>query len=164
MSIYLRWGGAILLMLGALYFSRGYEKYLMRRVAEQDGLADLISHVGGMINRFLSSGEELWRDFHNDALEKCGLLPSLRGGMGLKDAFDKCGEKMSLSASAKEKISASLGALGRDYREGEVRLLAELEKQLRSDSEAERSAVEKNIKVARALLLGGALAAVIMLM
>lgn len=163
MSLYFRWGGGILLMLGALLLSRGYKRYLMRRVDEYRGLASLLGHAGGMIDKFLTSGRELWRDFHNDALEKCGLLPTLREGVGLKDAFDKCKDKMSLSSSAKDRISASLGGLGKEYREGEVRLLLELEGRLKADSEAEGIEAEKNIKVAGALLLGGALAAVIML-
>ena len=163
MSLYLRWGGGIILTVAALLLCRGYEKYLMRRVAETEGLVLLISHAKGMISRFLSYGGELWQGFDNDALESCGLLASLRSGLGIKAAFDGCSPKMCLSQSARGWISAALDRLGKDYREGELRLLEEIESRLRTDAESERSSAEKNIKVARALLLGGALALLIML-
>lgn len=163
MSIYLRWGGAILLMIGALYISREYEKYLNRRVAEYNGLAELISHAAGMIARFLAHGGDLWRDFENASLEKCGLLPALRRGACLADAFDECQGKMSLSAEEKQRWSAELHKLGRGYKDGELAMLSDLGQAISAEAGAEAESAEKNVKVARALLLGGALTVVIII-
>ena len=87
MSIYLRLGGAGLILLGAILVGREYSAYLNRRLSEYRGLLSLLSHAEGVIGRNLSYGKELWRGFEDAALEKCGLLPALREGRGLADAF-----------------------------------------------------------------------------
>lgn len=162
MSLYLRWGGAILLIVVALYISREYEKYLGRRISEYRGLCSMIAHVEEMISKYLAHGDGLWRDFRCDALEKCGFLPAVREGKGLYSALESCSDKMSLSREAKERLSQSFKKLGRGYMDGELDNLSLLKDNLAEECERESIAAEKNIKVARALLLGGALTLVIM--
>ena len=161
MSLWLRWGGGILLVFGALLVSREYERYLGRRISEYSGLALLIGHAKSMISKFLAHGEGLWRSFSNDALERVGLLAALREGRGLGEAFDLCRDKMSLPRSGAARLSEELHRLGGEYMGGELERLTALEQSLVSEGEAEEALAEKNIKVARALLLGGALVALI---
>ena len=161
MSIYIKLiGGAIILLL-ALYVSRSYEKFLRRRIAEYRGLAELISHAEGRISDFLSYGSRLWQGFGDEALEACGLLSSLREGEGLASAFEKCKGKMSLPRKAMDGISERLRKLGGRYKESELTVLRELGEWLSSELRSAEEQSEKNIKVARALLLGGALAVLI---
>lgn len=151
-------------MLGALFISREYEKYLGQRIAEYRGLVFAMAHAEEMISKFLAHGDGLWRDFHNDGLEKCGLLPALRKGEGLYAAFESCRERMSLSREAKDRLSQSLKKLGQSYKDGELSTLSAIKSDLSAECESEAAAAEKNIKVARALLLGGALTVVIMIL
>lgn len=164
MSLYLRWGGVILLLIAALTVNRGYRDYLNRRLAEYRGLLGLIQHAEGMISKFLSYGKNLWRDFSDSALEKCGLLPALREGKSLSLAFDECLDNMALSREAKENISKKIQGLGSGYKDGELSNLRELREEISSELTLESEEAEKNIKVVSALLLGGALAVVIMVM
>ncbi len=158
MSLYLRWGGAILLIIAALYISREYEKFLGRRISEYRGLCSMIAHAEEMISKYLAHGDGLWRDFRSDALEKCGFLPAVREGKGLHYAFESCRDKMSLSREAKDRLSLSFKRVGKGYMEGELANLSLVKESLAEECESESVAAEKNIKVARALLLGGALA------
>ena len=156
--IILRLIGASLLLLAALLLSREYSSYLERRILEYRGFVALLSHAEEGIERALSYGEELWYGFQNDVLEKCGLLPLLREGKGLAEAFMECKDKISFSASLKDEISEALSTLGRGYRDSELRRLSVIKASLVAAMEGEEGTAEKNIKVARALLIGGALA------
>lgn len=162
MTVYLRWGGAALLMIGAMAVSYAYEKYLQKRISEYRGLVSLLDHAEREITKFLSYGSALWRGFQDDSLEKCGLLPILREGKALCSAFEAVSDKMSLSSSAKKRLAEDLARLGRGYKDGELTLIGSIKQSLSEELESESVEAEKNIKVARALLLGGALAVVIM--
>ena len=162
MSIYLRWGGVALLMIGALLVSRCYESYLKKRLAEYRGLLSLITHIEGGISKFLAYGDGLWRDFSDGALEKCGLLPALREGKSLSVAFEESRGNTSLSGDARERIAEAFNKLGKGYKDGELKLLSSVRESLTCELDSESAEAEKNIKVARALLLGGALAVGIM--
>lgn len=159
---YLRIGGAILVMIAAAYGSYSYEKYINRRLEEYKGLVALVSHAESKISSFLSHGRGLWQGFSNEALESVGLLPALRNGESLSSAFESCLEKMSLSASAKTAVSEKLKGLGEGYMERELKILQGLGEHLSAELEAETEKGEKNVKVARALLLGGGLAVMIL--
>lgn len=162
MSIFIKLIGGVIILLLALYVSRCYEKYLRRRIAEYRGLYELFGHAEGRISDFLSYGSRLWQGFADEALEACGLLTLLRGGEGLAASFDKCKEKMSLPKRALDSISEKLKKLGGGYVASELLTLRELRDSLASELKAAEEQGEKNIKVARALLLGGALAVFIM--
>ena len=162
MNIYLRVGGAALVAVGALFISREYEKYLARRGDEYRGLVALISHAEGQISRFLAYGVALWRGFEDESLERCGLLSELREGKSLSEAFDSCSVKMSLPRAVVKEISAKLSSLGRDYLDGELATLGDIRSRLTELLKSEEDTREKNVKVVRALLLGGALCAIIL--
>ncbi len=164
MSLYLRWGGAVLLMIGALLTSRAYESYLKRRIGEYRGLVSLIAHAEGEIAKFLAHGSELWRSFKDEALEKCGLLPALREGGSLFSAFQESCGNMSLSTAARQRLSELFKKLGQGYREGELSLLSSIKESLSAELDIESAEAEKNIKVVRALLFGGALCVAVMVL
>ncbi len=162
MSLYIKWGGIVLVMIGALLVSREYDRRLDRRISEYRGLVNLIAHAEAEITKSLAHGGGLWQGFSDDALENNGLLPLLREGESLKSAFDTCKGKMSLTFEAKERISGLFAPLGRGYRDSEIRLLGEIKDSLRGELDSESESAEKNKKIARALLLGGALTVAIM--
>lgn len=162
MSLYLRLGGAALLLVGAIFVSREYSGYIDRRISEYRSLVALLSHAEGKISRFLSFGGELWRDFSDDVLEGCGLLPLLRGGSGLALAFDECKAHLALPSEAKERIFRLLSGLGGGYMDGTIAGLSSARQELEAELTVEQEAAEKNKRVARALLIGGALAVGVM--
>lgn len=162
MNLYIRVGGAALVSIGALFISKEYEKYLKKRGDEYRGLVALISHAEGQMSGFLAYGSALWRNFEDEALENCGILPELREGKGLAEAFDTCVSRMSLPKAVAKEISKSLRALGNSYLDTELQTLGEIKVRLTELLKSEEEQREKNIKVARALLLGAALCAIIL--
>ena len=163
MSLLLRFVGGGLVVLSALVASSEYSAYADRRISQYKGLCALFSHAEGRISRFLSSGDGLWRGFENEELSRVGLLPLLREGEPLSSAFLKCEENFALSREAKERIKEFLSTLGRGYREGEVSTISAFVSRLEKEMQTEEEALSKSVKVTRALLLGGALAFLILI-
>ena len=163
MSVFLRFIGGGLVVLSAALASNAYSEYAKRRLSQYSGLIALLSHAEGMISRFLSSGDGLWHGFKNEELERVGFLPLLWGGSSLKDAFTECSGNFVLSPEAIERIKEFFSAVGSNYMEGEVASLSAFRDKLEEERGSEEERLEKNVKVARALLLGGSLAFVIMI-
>lgn len=162
--MYLRFLGGGLVMISALIASGEYSAYAKKRMSQYAGLVALLSHAEGMISRFLSSGDGLWRSFENEALENTGLLAALREGKTLHAAFVECEGKFALSKEARERILDFLSTLGRSYKEGEVAAISAFRTELESEMKSEEEGLDKSVRVARALLLGGSLAFLILIM
>ena len=74
MSLYLRWGGALLLLLSAIFLGREYSRYTKRREGEMAAFCDLLLHIKGQISRFLAPTSELLSGFDSPELLECGFL------------------------------------------------------------------------------------------
>jgi len=163
MSIYLKLFGGGLLLLGVFFSSSEYSAFADRRLLHYASIIALLSHAKGRISRYLSSGEEMWRDFENNELEKIGLLPDLREGACLSRAFERCENRLALPKETKDRIKKFLFGVGREYRAGVVDSFGDFLKRLEAEMENERLRLEKSVKVTRALLIGGALAFIILI-
>lgn len=159
----LRLFGAGALLLAAIFVSGEYSKFLDRRIAEYRGIAALLSHAEGGIERSLSYGGRLWQSFEDEALERCGLLSLLREGKGLSAAFGECMDRLALSKEAKGRIAEEFSALGKGYMSGEIATLSALRRKIEEELSVLQTEAEKSKKVARALLIGGALALGVMI-
>ena len=105
----------------------------------------------------------MWRAFENEELEKIGLLPSLREGETLLSAFQKCESRLALPTETKAKIKEFLSTAGREYRARAVSSFSDFRKTLEAEMMSEKERLKKQVKVTRALLLGGALAFLILI-
>ena len=163
MSIFWKFMGGGLVVLSAILASRAYSDHAKRRMLQYSGLVALLQHAEGMITSFLASGEGLFRDFKDEELEKIGLLPLLRKGESLKKAFLSCEGEFLLGKDKIEEIKAFLSTLGRGYRETELEAISSFRRSLEGDMKAEAEALDKSVKITRALLIGGSLAFLIMI-
>ena len=161
MTEFIPYIGALLLMSGAYLVGREYSEYVKRRIGETEGIILLAEHIRSMIDKFLSFGEELYSDFHNSALDRSGFLAELRSGIPDAD-LNKLVDKLSVSVEVREVIIELFLGLGQDYREGELKRIEMLKEKLVSLHKKESLELEKSLKLTRALLLGGALVAVIL--
>ena len=151
------------MLLSALIASGEYKTYAKRRILQYEGIISLFSHLEGMIGRYLASGDGLYRGFENAELERIGLLPLLRQGVGLSEAFKRCEGELNLSKNRCKAMSDFLSGLGRDYKDRELKLLSDFCMELVKEKTLEAERLEKSVKVTSALLIGGALAFLIMI-
>lgn len=163
MSYYLRLMGGGLILLLSMIVGSGYSAYKDRRITESEGFIALISHIEGMISRFLSHGSSLWQGFSNGELETCGFLPMLRNGASPAEAFSDSRSRLAISKKAKEKLSEYFGAFGRGYREDEVKKASACRSELEEMLRTERAELENNVKAVKAVLFGTALGVIILL-
>lgn len=163
MSIYLRWGGAALVMIAALFASREYSAYAQRRISQYKGFVALISHAEGMIAKFLAKGEELWRGFTDNALEECGFISSLREGKSLSESFSSCEDRLCLPRGVREELRGFFSEFGKSYKDGQLSSLSLFRAKLETKLNEEEAGLEKSLKVTRALIIGGALSVVILI-
>ena len=153
--------GGGLVLLSALIASGEYKLYAKRRIRQYEGLISLFAHLEAMIGRYLASGDGLYRGFENAELERVGLLPLIRQGVSLADAFKEC--EMNLPKDSLKAISEFLSGLGRGYKDGELKSLSDFRASLESEKATEADRLEKSVKVTTALLIGAALAFLIMI-
>ena len=163
MNLYLRWAGAAVIMVAALYTSREYSRFASRRLAQWRGFISLLTHLEGEISKFLARGEGLFRGFADAELEECGFLQNLREGDGLLSAFEKCQSKLLLPRECKDALCEFFSSFGRSYKESELASLGAFRSSFEKEYEAEKERLEKSVKVTRTLLLGLALSVAILL-
>lgn len=161
--IYLKWCGAALVMISALFFGREYSTYAERRADEGESFIRLLAHIEKMIDSYLLPHGELFLGFSDERLEKCGFLGKLREGSGLSVAFSSASDKLLICESIKTRLAEYFSGFGKGYKEAELSRLRECRTDVEKMLSNERAELEKNVKVTRALLLGGAAGIMIMI-
>ena len=91
MGLFLRLVGVGVISVGGIIVSREYSKYLEKRISHYRGVLDLLIYLQNNCDFRASVKRISWHKFHNDVLEKCGILSALREGVGLADSFDHHG-------------------------------------------------------------------------
>ena len=163
MSIYLKWAGAVVIMLCALFFGKEYSAYVQKRLSQFRGFVAFIEHIQGMISRFLAPQESLWQNFSDNALEDCGFLPTLRSGSALSEAFGACESSLLLSDEQKTRLSDFFADFGREYMAGELTRASDFHKELEQSLKKEEAELEKSLKITNAILIAGTLGIVILI-
>lgn len=163
MSVGWRLVGVGLVLVAAIIASGEYKLYAKRRILQYEGFAALLFHLEGMISRYLSSGDGLYRGFENAELERIGFLPLIRGGDRPADALRRCEGQLCLSKDCLNALSAFFTGFGRDYKDRELKSISDFRTRLEEEKKSEAERLEKNVKVTSALLIGGALAFFIMI-
>ena len=153
--------GALLVMLSAYLIGREYSLRIKKRLAETEGFCLLIAHIEGVIDKFMSYGDELYSGFTNGALSECGFLDRLKGGASISELVPAI-DCLSVSQKVKDILKELFTKLGGDYRDLELKRIGELKGRINELYKCESEELNKSLKITRALLLGGGLVIVIL--
>lgn len=162
MTSYVRLAGALAVLVAVFVIGREYAAFSRRRTKELRGFYELLEYMEISISSYLSFGSELWGGFSCDDLEASGFLASLRNCELPGEAFSKCRSGLSFSDEYKDLLEDFFRGFGREYRDGELKRLAEYKGKLSDILAREEESTDKNVKVTRALLLGGGLSLVVL--
>ena len=162
MSGALRYVGAICIVVCAFLLSRSYSSYIKRRVSECECFLLLISHVEKMIRCFLSPVSDIFSKFECNEAKVMSFVCGVRDGKALSDAFAECECELALGKDGKKILSELFSELGRGYKDGTLSLVASARSELEKYTAREREEGEKNLKLATALLVGGAVGVVLL--
>ena len=146
-----------LLIMGviALWVTRGYSSFIDRRLGQMRGILSLMKHMEEGISRTLGFGGDLYRDFSDKYLEDAGLLPLLREGVSPTEALSSDSVSLSLDSNWTDEVRSFFSDFGRGYLENEIRRVSDLRVRLSSEFETGSVLLEKNKKIASALIFGG---------
>lgn len=161
MSLYLRWGGALLLLVSALLFGREYSKYAKRRKTQMAEFIALITHIKGRISRFLSPTSELLSGFESEELERCGFLSAFSESSDLGGALDR--SKTVLGEPFRNILSEFFSGFGKNYLDGEIKRIEHYTELLSEEEKREKEELSKSEKLTKTLLFAAALALAILL-
>ncbi|MBQ8322047.1 MAG: hypothetical protein IJX92_06755 [Clostridia bacterium] len=161
MSELIRYIGIGLILLSALAVSRWYERFIRRRIAEDEGFSALLLHIRAGVECFLSSAEELLRGFENEALMNAGYLGG--DGADICERFRRSSERLCISDKVRGILRDFFDSFGKEYKSGTVALIDRTRAALDEHIKAERESAEKDVKLVRTVLLSAALGAVILL-
>lgn len=160
MGLFLRLVGVGIISVCGIIVSREYSKYLEKRISHYRGVLDLLIYLQDNCDFGRSAERISWHKFHNDVLEKCGILSALREGVGIADSFERHGRSLTVGDELKESI---LSVFRSCESGGFNERLSALKDEASREYERESNDKERNEKVAKALLVGGALAIGIMI-
>ena len=111
--------GASLVLAGSFAASSSFVSDKKRLIRHTEAVLGLISHVRTDIDHFLTPVGGLFEDFRNDDLESCGFSSILRE-KGLDAAV--CSQTASLTEETQEILRCFSSALGRSYKEEQLRI------------------------------------------
>ena len=163
MNLYVRWGGAALLTIGALALGKGYSDYVKRRLEETEGFIALTDFVKGKLEKYRTPADGLFSDFYEERLDPLGLPEALRRGERAASVYADVEEKLAVGKETKECLSSFFSSLGSDYLKGELKRCDGALDKLREILEFESEELMKNLKITKLLLVAASLGILILL-
>jgi len=146
----------------ALLLLRGYKRYLASRRLECEGFISVFDAVRDGVDYFLSPLKKIFGRFCEGDSPLSRISKRICEGESPKAAFEKEKGGLHIGEAGREILSGFFSALGQGYKDGAVALSESCKKKFEKyNAERERDD-EKNARLAAALIIGGALALVIL--
>ena len=161
--MYLKWIGAALIALCAIFVSRGYSTFANRRLEQYRGFIAFLAHVEGKITDSLAYGYRLWSGFRCDEPNLCRFITILQDGVSPKEGFETIRSGLCLPDGAVEIVREVFSSFGLEYSERETKRIRSSREALISMLDEEIIEFEKSKKTFTALLFGVSASVIIML-
>lgn len=138
----------------ALAVGRGYALYLARGVAECEGFLALLRRCAERISCLLSPICEITADFENDALSRVGFISLIREGKSAEQAYEAVESRLCIGNGTKDILRRAFGDMGKGYdsKSASDRLMLSCT-ELADHLSLLKTENEKNLKLARSVLL-----------
>ena len=149
------------MVLAATALVFGYKRHIALMRRELDGFLSLIDYLKLRIECYLSTVGEVFRDFSNDTLEP--FLKRVRAGESPESAIMGAEKELVIGKEGREILKRLFSVLGREYKAGVIASIDATRSAFGDYSEHTIEEGKRNVKLTSALLLGGVLGAVILL-
>ena len=154
--------GAVAICVFALRLLRGYKRYLEKRKAECEGFILVIEAVRDGVDYFLSPLKRIFERFCEGDSPLARISKRICGGESPKTAFESEKDGLHIGESGKDILSGFFSSLGRGYKDGAVSMSEACKKKFEKYSAEREREDEKNARLATTLVVGGALAVIIL--
>ncbi|MBO5907932.1 MAG: stage III sporulation protein AB [Clostridia bacterium] len=162
MMDFLRYVGAILVLVFAFFISRSYVSYLKRRVRECEDFCRLAEKIESMIRCYLSPIKEIFSGFECSEGVVRDFVKAVSEGATPREAYLSKEGELAIGKEGKKILSGLFSSLGHGYRDGSLELVRGARAELEKYTAKEREEGEKNSRLASALAIGGALGVVLL--
>lgn len=156
-----RYTGAVLILFSAVLLALFYKRYVERGIRERESFLSLIDCLRVRIDCYLSTLVEVFKDFKDEAIEP--FLRRVREGESPESAFAGTHTLFAIGKGGIEILSRLFGMIGREYKAGVIASVDTARAAFTEYSAKQLEEGKKSVKLICALLLGGALGLVILL-
>lgn len=162
-NLYIKWIGAAIISLCAIFVSRGYSAFAERRLGQYGGFIALLEHIEGRIIDSLAYGDRLWSGFGCEESSVSSFVNLLQNGVSPKEAFDNIRGGLYLPNKATTLLSESFSSFGLECCEREIERIHSARETLSVMLDEENADCEKSKKTFTAILFGVSASVIIML-
>ena len=128
------------------------------RTAQCEAFLEFFVYIQNQVGYFLAPTKLMYKNFHNEALQKTGFPEALCAHEEDEVYFNvwesallDCKERLNLSETQYEIVRAFGSCIGKSNEELQLRYLEYYTKEMRKETERQRAQMQKNIKLYRTL-------------
>ena len=154
--------GAAIIFGVSLYFLRAYRRFLHSRISECESFLLFIEHMQREIGCRLRPVGEILQGYRDEVLKGVGFLKDKPSD--ISSSYLECENKLSVGREGKEILKRLFRDLGKSYKEGTLALLEEARGKLLAYTEGVRGSLDADVKLAAALIFGGGVGLLLLLL
>lgn len=154
----MKWIGAVLCFCVSIAVGFMAGKNEKERTAQCDAFVEFFVYIQNQVGYFLAPTKLMYKNFHNETLQKTGFLEALCAHEEDEVYFDvweralgDCKSRLNLSETQYETVRAFGACIGKSNEELQMKHLEYHTKQMRKETEKQRAQMQKNIKLYRTL-------------
>ena len=154
----MKWIGAGICFLISVAVGWSAGKNEKARTRQCEAFVEFFVYIHNQVSYFLAPTKLMYKNFHNDILEKTGFLDALCAHEKDEVYFDAwaralsdCRERLNLSETQYEIVRAFGAGIGKTNEELQLKHLEYYTKAMRTETEKQKQQMKKNIKLYRTL-------------
>lgn len=154
----MKWIGAVLCFCTSVALGLMAGKNEKVRTAQCEAFLEFFVYIQNQVGYFLAPTKLMYKNFHNEVLEKTGFMKALCAHEEDEVYFDvwdralrDCKDNMNLSEKQYEIVRMFGSCIGKSNEELQLKYLEYYTKEMRAETERQRAQMQKNIKLYRTL-------------
>ena len=154
----MKWIGAVLCFCASVAIGWMAGKNEKERTSQCEAFVDFFVYIQNQVGYFLAPTKLMYKNFRHDVLQKTGFLEALSAHEEDEVYFDvwesallDCKENLNLSEAQYEIVRAFGSCIGKSNEELQMKHLEYYTKEMRTETEKQRTQMQKNIKLYRTL-------------
>ena len=154
----MKWIGALLCFFASVSIGWMAGKNEKTRTAQCEAFLEFFVYIQNQVGYFLAPTKLMYKSFRHEVLQRTGFLDALCAHEEDEVYFDvwecalgDCKENLKLSESQYEIVRSFGSCIGKSNEELQLKHLAYYTKEMRAETERQRTQMQKNIKLYRTL-------------
>ncbi len=154
----MKWIGAVFCFLASLGIGLSAGRNEKERTAQCEAFLELFVYIQNQVGYFLAPTKLMYKNFHNDVLQKTGFLEALTAHEAdevyfdaWNDALARARPNLNLSETQYGIVRSFGSCIGKSNEELQLKHLEYYTKAMRAEVEKQKTEMKKNIKLYRTI-------------